>query len=469
MLKSKAIALFLTLSPAERRRFKKWVQSPIHNPNTKLSAFYLFLDSRSEWTARSLRRERAFAAVYGEQVYDDLTMRRLLSEFLEVLKAFLIHEARLGNPVSSHIALARQCRDRQLTAEAHAEIEVAARLLLDQPVRDAGYYLDAYRIQEEKFFQMPARDAMLNLQEMADELSRFFAAEMLRVACMAASHSAIYRAAYSVSYLEGILADCEAGRYDDAPVIRVYWHSYCCLTQRDAESHFFRLKPLLPTASKWLPVTELRQVFLFAINYCIRRVNTDETGFMREVFELYQIGLAQEVFVENGFLSRFTFKNIVAAALQLGELTWTEQFIGDWAPRLPDAFRDAYERLCTAKLYYAQRHYDRAQSLLLHLTFDDVFLDLSARALLLKIYFEASEWRLLEGYLKAFEQFVRRKKTLAYHAPNYLNFIHFTSRLVTWRSGRKAFHVEELAALRQQISEAKPLTEKAWLLEMMEG
>lgn len=466
MLKSKAIALFLTLNPAERRRFKKWVQSPIHNPNNRLSKFYLFLDNRNDWTERSLRRERAFAAAYGEQPYDDLTMRRLLSEFLEVLKGFLAHETEAESPVSRHLTLARQCRDRQLPAEARMEIEAAANLLQSQPLRDAGYHLSSFRIQEEVFLQTPTRDTALNVQGMSDELSRFFAAEMLRTACVAASLQATYQTAYSAPYIEAILAECEAGRYEGVPVIGVYYHSYRCQTLPDALSHFFSLKSMLSDAEKWLPISELRQVFLFAINYCIRRVNTNETGFMREVFDLYQIGLGQGVFVENGFLSRFTFKNIVSAALQLGELAWTERFIEDWAPRLHGQFREPYERFCAAKLCYAQRHYDRAQSLLLHVTFDDVFLDLSARALLLKIYFEASEWRLLEGFLKAFEQFVRRKKTLAYHAPNYLNLIHFTARLVAWHSGRKAMQPEELDALRQQVEEAKPLTEKAWLLEM---
>lgn len=469
MLKSKAIALFLTLSPAERRRFKKWVQSPVHNPNSKLSAFYLFLDTRNDYSERSLRRERAFAAVYGELPYDDLAMRRLLSEFLEVLKGFLAHEAGQESPIGKHLTLARQCRDRQLPTEARTEIEAAASLLQSQPLRDAAYHLSGYRIQEEVFLQTPTRHKALNVQGMADELSRFFAAEMLRTACVAASLQATYQTAYSAPYIDAILADCEAGRYDEVPIIGVYYHSFRCQTLPDSSAHFFRLKYMLPDAEKWLLISELQQVFLFAINYCIRRVNTNETAFMREVFDLYQIGLAQGVFVENGFLSRYTFKNIVSAALQLGELEWTERFIADWAPRLHTQFRESYEGFCAAKLCYAQQHYDRAQSLLQHLTFDDVFLDLSARALLLKIYFEASEWRLLEGYLKTFEQFVRRKKTLAYHAPNYLNLTHFTARLVLWRSGRKLFSAEELAALRQQMEVAKPLTEKAWLLEMMGG
>jgi hypothetical protein len=35
-----------------------------------------------------------------------------------------------------------------------------------------------------------------------------------------------------------------------------------------------------------------------------------------------------------------------------------------------------------------------------------------------------------------------------------------------WKSGKRVFSAEELLRLREQISTAKPLTEREWLLEM---
>jgi hypothetical protein len=464
MFNSKAIRVLQTLSPAERRRFKKWVQSPIHNSNERLSTLYYYIEQKNEWTARSLNKEKAFAAILPETPYDDQIMRRVLSEFLALIKAFLAHESIRERRTDDHLILSKIYRDRQLHAEAEAELLMADEQLKAQPLRDAAYYLDAYRLQEERFLQIATRDKATNVQALADELSRFFAAEILRTACVAASHQAMYKTHYTMPYLELVLEDCSQGRYDEVPVILVYYHSYCCLTQVADATHFFHLKPMLEGADKWLPLNELRQVFLFGINYCIRRVNTDDTSFMKEVFDLYHLGLKQDVFMENGFLSRFTFKNIVAAALQLKEMEWTEAFITDYSPCLHVQFRDTYERFCRAKLCYERKDYDQVQSLLFNVAFDDIFLDLSARALLLKTYFETAEWRLLEGYVKTFEQFVRRKKSLGYHGPNYLNLIHFTQRLMLWRSGKKVFGKAELSLMREQIEAARPLTERVWLL-----
>lgn len=467
MRQSKLIALFLTLTAAERRRFKKWVNSPIHNFNPRISKLYDFLDGKQSLTDRSVNREKAYSAVYGKQPYDDLNMRRLMSEFLDVLEAFLAYQQWIEKPTEHWLSMAKIYRQRQLPEEASTCLSKAVDLLNAQAQRDSRYFQDHYRLQEERLAQNPTRDSAMNLQEMSDGLARFFVAELLRNACSAASHAAIYKADYQLPYLEIILADCAAGRYDQVPLIRLYFHSYQCLTQPTASEHFFAYKNLLPEAAGWLSKGELRDTLLFGINYCIRRLNNGAAGFLREAFDLYKLGLQQEIFLENGLLSRFSYKNIVTAALKLGETDWVEQFLNTYTPLLAVEFREHYERFCRAKLSYQNGDFGLVQSLLHDLSFDDVFLELDARVLLLKIYFETSEWRLLEGFITAFERFVTRKKMLAYHAPNYRNIIQFTSKLMLWKSGKRNYTPEELSLLEEQIKQAKPLTEREWLLHRL--
>ena len=390
-----------------------------------------------------------------------------MSELLQVLEAFLAYEERHEPPVEAALIRARMYRSRHLARDAAKWVDEASNHLERRSERHARFYLDAYYIQEEKLRQSRARDTATNLQDMTDELCAFFAAEMLRNACTAASHQAIYRADYQMPYIEAILEDCAAGRYDRAPVIRLYYLCYICLNRQEREDSFAALKNMLPGAERWLPLTELRNVTVFAINYCIRRLNTDAPSYMRDVFDIYRTGLAQGVFLENGEISRFTYKNSVSAALTLGETAWTARFISDYTPLLAPAFRADYEQFCTAKLCYRQRDYARVQTLLHDVAFDDVFLNLDARILLMKIYVETGEWRLLRGFMAAFERFVNRKKMMAYHAPNYLNIIHLTNRVIQIRSGQRLVDGKELETLETQIQATNPLTERDWLLDML--
>lgn len=467
MFNSKMIALLEKLDPGERRRFRKWLLSPYHNASPLLSKFYDYIDERKGFTERTLKKERAFAFLFGDLPFDDLAMRRLMSEFLHTLEDFLAHEERRESPALKALMRARLYRRRQLPQAAGRHIEDAMQHIREKPEHDPHFFLDAYYVQEERLRQANSRDAALNLQEMNDHLSAFFAAEMLRNACTAASHRAIYRVDYQIPYLDAILDNCVAGTYDHMPVIRLYYLCYQCLTRTDAADAFQALKHMLPRADGWLPPEELRNLTMVAINYCIRRVNTDAPSFMREVFDLYRTGLSQRIFMENGEMSKFTYKNIVSAALTLGETAWTEDFITRNAALLPAAYREDYERFCLAKLRYAQNDHAASLALLHNLSFDDVLLELGARVLLLKIYFENREWRLLHNFLTTFERFVGRKKMLAYHAPNYLNIIQLTRRMMQLRNGQKPATPGEKSALLARIQSTRPLTEREWMEGMM--
>lgn len=467
MYDSKMIALFASLTPVERRRFKKWVASPIHNPNKVLVLFFDFLETRDGLTLRTLKRERAFAHLFGEQPYDDLTIRRTMSEFLDLLEDFLAYEHWHKDRVGRSLLLAQLYRDRQLAVPARGHLAEALELVETQQVRNASWHLNHYRVQDERFKQHSEREPVRNFQDLTNSLAHFFVTELLRNACGAASHSAIYKANYQVPFLDTILGRCAEGAFADIPLIQIYYRAHCCLTQPSQTEHFFALKSRLNEASQWLGLEESRSIFLVAINYCIRRANTDGHSFLREAFDLYREGLEKGVFLEHGQLSRFTFKNIAVAALALGELDWTARFIEKYAPFLPEAHRDSYRRFCTAKWCYQNKDYNQVQDLLQHLSSDDVFLELDARLLLLKVYMEQEAWRLLQGFLTTFERFVSRKKKLAYHAPLYRNIIHFAQRIAAWRSGKKILSEEELETLRNQIRETQPLSERDWLLRMI--
>ncbi|MBK8196394.1 MAG: hypothetical protein IPK76_25545 [Lewinellaceae bacterium] len=56
---------------------------------------------------------------------------------------------------------------------------------------------------------------------------------------------------------------------------------------------------------------------------------------------------------------------------------------------------------------------------------------------------------------------------MAYHAPNYLNIIHLTNRVIQIRSGQRLVDGKELETLETQIQATNPLTERDWLLDML--
>ena len=97
--------------------------------------------------------------------------------------------------------------------------------------------------------------------------------------------------------------------------------------------------------------------------------------------------------------------------------------------------------------------------------YDDILFNLSAKSMLIKIYFEESEYSALDSLLESLRTYINRKKAIAYHKNIYNNLIRFTKRLVRISPYDKA----QKEKLRQDIEAANPLPERKWLLEQLDN
>ena len=95
--------------------------------------------------------------------------------------------------------------------------------------------------------------------------------------------------------------------------------------------------------------------------------------------------------------------------------------------------------------------------------YKDLLLNLAAKILQLKIFYELQEFDLLASHLQAIRSFIRRKKVMGYHRENYLNTVHFTQKMLEINP----FDKTERAELRREIEETKAVAEKEWLLEQI--
>jgi len=465
MIETKAITFFQTLTLEERRWLRKWIQSPFHNNNPQLTELLHFLDTRDALTTVTLRRERVFAAVFGNAPYNDSKLRHLLSDFLRQLETFSAWRLRLESPRRHQISVLKTYRLRGLAARADTLSIALEKELEELPARNSAEYLDIYRLKEENYLRAAAqvRATTHHLQETLNAFRYYFAVETLKNACIAQANAVLTRHEYTIPYVEEVLKDVEQGRFNNEPIILFYYHAYCALSRPNTLIHYQALRTQLPQTGLRLAKEELQLILLAAINFCIGRMNAGEAGFAREAFELYRFGLDGEILLHNGYLSRFTFKNAVTVALKLGATDWTASFIDRFGSHLEVTWQSSYIRFCKARLAYANHTPETVESLLHNLEFDDVFLNLDARVLLVKIYFENRRFRLLKSMLVTFERFLTRKKDKisVVHFQNYQNFIRLTGKLIAIVE-TPSTNANDLKIL---IEQTKPLAERTWLME----
>ena len=466
MYKSKLIRLYQTLDDAEIRQLKKWVKSPIHNKHSDVQILFEYLFSKKGISSITTDRERVYQHLYPNKKMNMPRLRHVMSFATEVLENFIRYIEYISDKKNGEILLLRSFRKRDLRKEAEKQEQVLLNALEAESIQNEEYYWTKYELELESFRLQTDTDqpssTNFHLQEVMNSSSVVFVLSILRYACISITHQNLFKTKYEIPFIEAILSAIEAGNYASIDSIQFYHACYTALTKPEVDENYKRLKHYLVKHPHILPKDEFRELYEMAINYCIKRLNKGNLYYLEEAFELYVNGINKEVLLENGYLSHIAYKNTVAIGLHLEKFEEVKALIPRGAYLLHLEHRASYVHYNTANFYFATKDYDKAIQLLSSMEYDDLFMTIGAKLLLLKIYALEENFDLLESFLHSFAQFVRRKTELSStHKQSFLNTIRFTQKVVY------AYTKEQKSALKEEITATNPLPEKRWLLKQL--
>lgn len=468
MKNSQLYKIFSKFDKKTRRLGLKWVQSPVHNTRADLILLYRHLYEQAKGQARSLKKEAVWEAIFPNTPFDEAQMNRLLSMLVAILKEFLAWQEWQEEPADEKIQMVRALKRLGLDEAFETTFFEAVDLLENQPYRDTKYYIQTIELFRYKQEHQALRQRTTTRNTHSDQFEKagigLSILNLLRHACMIQNNRNLFKEVEEEPSLSIRLAAQlhEEELADDASLI--YFYLWKMLSYPEEEVHFQKARQLTTVSHELFRLSELREIFLVMLNYCIRRVNSGKPEFVRELFALYRSGLEQKALIEDGVLSKFTYKNAISAALGLQEFEWAMQFLEEYQPFLPAKERTAVYTYNKAVIFFRQQSYDQAMKTLREADFgDDVMTSLDARCMLLRMYFEQGYWEALDSLLDSFHVFVKRQKTLGYQAENYLNLIRYVRQLVHTGADKK----ENLQHLLAAVEASAALAEKKWLLEII--
>ncbi len=394
-------------------------------------------------------------------------MRSLMSSLLRLLEQFIAVEVLGEDEDWKDRQVIRYYREHQLSKLFKKELSKAKQQLEKQDYRDSGYYGTKYHLELEEYLFASTQKRMdkLNLQHISDAIDYGYLISKLRHSCLVVSHQAVYSKDYELGMLEEVIEYVRKHQLWEVPAISVYYHGYLALSKPSEQEMFIRFKENIFEYGHLFEPTALRDLYLLALNYCIRQLNAGQPGFDQEGFELYKRGLKTEALMDQGVLSRFTFNNIVGMGVKVKAYVWLDWFMDTYAHHLEKRYQKDTVAFNRARLAYALKQYEQALDYLQEVDFSDLLNTLIAKTLQLKIYYELEAFKLLDAHLDSMRIYIRRKKVIGYHKENYLNIIRLVNRMVSVNFYDKA----ALSQLKQEIEGAEPLTEKEWLLRCLEG
>lgn len=446
--------------PKERlRALEKFVRSPFFVTHVGVLQLFDFLKNNLDNTGLSKQEmEQHFRSED-----DPRRIYHLTNYLTEAVEKFLALELWEEQEHTRNAATVESLRRLHLSESAAGMLRYARKRLDQDKHRGLDFQQSDHRLQWEAYHLslQQGRAKIFNAQELSDAQDVAFICDKLRTGCLLLSHQSVSKQAYDKGLLDNVLQFLQGHRYLQIPAVAAYFHGYYAqLGGEDSGAHFAALKALLQEHAPLFSMAETHDLFLMAINYCIRKINQHEERYFREIFDLYKSGLRHGALLENGTLSRWTYNNITSSGMRLGEFEWVWNFLHEYAPLLAEEHRAGASHFNLARYHYEKGELRASMQHLLHIEYDDVLQNLTAKTMLSKIYYRLDETDALENQLDTIQIYIRRKKVLGYHRDNYLAFVKFTRKLLTVKMTSAA----ERAKLRSEIESTPLLSEREWLL-----
>ena len=404
---SKLLDWLEMLDGKERQRLRKFVASPYFNAHGDHARLLdLLLEGVSE-------KEVLWEGLYPGQVYDDL---RLQVECL------------------------RGLRERGATELYSFVSRKYARRIAQSAPATADDFLTRYLLEAEHnaWLEHSAnRSGQSRLQQALDLLDDFYILSKLKYACTVLNNQRVVDQPLNNVLIPGLLAHLDQQGEAVPPLIRLYRLVYRLLSEEGgAGAAYGDLREALEANLEVLPDVEARDLFAFAMNHCIGRINAGDGEYLGERLGMYGIALERGYLLEAGRLSPWDYKNITVTGLRLSEFGWVEKFIHAYRDRIAPEHRKNAFIYNLARLHFHRREYSESLRCLRELEFSDVFYGLDSRVMLLKLYYETSEVRSLDALIDSFRVFLHRNRLISdAHKANYLNLIRFVKKLSRLRPG----------------------------------
>ena len=453
------------LSVPEKREAGLFLASPFFNRREDVRHIFRLLAGAAKKGKQAPSRQAVFGQVFPSVKYSDQKMRLSVSYLFKLLEQFLVQKEMQADPLRQPHLLLSAYRRRSLPRHFQTSLKQVEKRMAKQPLRHPGFHFGKYLVEQERyrFLSGSGRTQALNLQSVENELTAATVAMKLRQACLMRSHEAVFNTQYEVALLHEVLAEAKKAEMEKVPAVKLYLSCFRALfSEEKNDGNFLKFKSLLFESVHLFPKSEMRDLYLLAINYCIKKINENAHMYYREAHDLYRSGLETELLVEDGKLSRFTYNNVVGLSIRIPDVwEWVEWFVEAYRDHLEPEHRESYFSLSSARLEFARKNYDRALLHLQRADYRDLINNLVAKTLQMKIYFEMEEHGLLESHLRTMRMFIRRKKKLGYHRENWSNIVRYTRKLMELNP----FDEEARQVLRSEIKAEEILTEKEWLLE----
>ena len=469
----KLFTLLAALSPQEFKNLKKAVESPLFNTNIKTTNLYHSLrQSYPIFPTNQQFKTKIFRKIFGAIPYNDNQLRRVFTDLKIVVEEYLLYLENSQKEKHRKKMLLQIYKERNLpvffeknTLQLQAELD-------EKPFRDLEYYQEKFTLDFDYFFHPLTQKHTLEdemLVRLMDSVDMQFALAKFRIGSEMKNRERILSKKYKIRFLDLVKSEIQNDFFEQNSTLQLFALLFEMYEPEKERTIFYQLKSLLAQEIKNLRRVDQSLFLTQLINYATRQINIGNADFYSQALDLYRIGLAQELVLDNKRINEAVFGNIVLLGCQAKEFNWTENFIQEYAIFLGDSIKEDTIALNFGIWHFYQNEFDKAHQKFTSHSFSLAFQQ-KVRLYLIRTVFElflqdASYYDLLISQIEATEKFLHRSKLIRQNRKEAnLNSILLLKKLATGVFKRKDLSQLKRGLL-MQINDKKIFTFKKWLEE----
>ncbi len=460
------------LNTEEQKLFERWLSSPFLCRNTALLTMFQFVRrSAPEYQGRRLDSKNIYSALFPGKPYKEVRIKQLSGFLLKQLYAFWLYQEQAKHQDRRDIELWSMLHAQKLDLESNRIKDKSERQLFVQLLQNDSANLLRHQFaqaQHQQILELGKRDQEPKLQTLNDTLDRFYFFEKLKHYSKALIQRKFSKQEYNFPLIDGVLDTVRKEPYQNLYGLQFYAYAVQALKSQE-DQHYYRMKEILFKHTAELDTKELPEMLLVARNYCIQQLNNRESNFMTELFEIYQLEIDEDMIEVEGQIPTATYKNIATLSLLLKRYDWLENFLHEYK----SSVKESSYFFNLALLRFSQQRYEEVIDLFEQAEYEEVLMNLSAKAWQLKTHFEL--WlkypedfeyeERLESFITAFTTFLNRKKSrLPQHYLFYLNLGKFAREMLRY-SRAYQFDADELQKLVLRVKDTESVAERDWLVK----
>ena len=423
-----------------------------------------YIQSLDEKTLSTISYTSVFKKMSPNSKYTEGYQRHIMVQLQKIYEQCMYD---LGKSIDS-LALAKIYREKKLTKNYNALLNEIS-IELSQPKYDEANFLKNIELYNEKINQGIFLNKITHEQiksftiQIDEQLDIYYIIQKLKNLLSILNLDKSYDTD-QFDYYPQLTKIINSNQMDDIPLVYLYKHSYKLQVMSDGASYDI-VKNILYNDYNEIGIKEKKDLSALLSNFCIKKINTQEFKYYMELMGLYKFNIQHNIVLENNLIVNSTFRNYIQIALRCDEIVWARTFIKEYQKYLKPIEQESTVSICQALISFKEKKYNNTIKELTQVNFHDYQLDILARLLLSRAYYELDELETLGYLVDSFKKYLQRNKKID---PRLIipckNFLKNLSILMNINP-RDAL---KLGKLKISVQEQSQLAEKQWIIEKIE-